>query len=31
MSDAAISLLVLAVVVALFVWNRFPVEVVAIG
>ena len=31
MSDATISLLVLAVVVVLFVWNRFPVEVVAIG
>ncbi len=31
MSDAAISLAVLGVVVALFVWNRFPVEVVAIG
>jgi len=30
-SDAAISLLVLGVVVALFVWNRVPVEVVAIG
>lgn len=31
MSDAAISLLVLAAVVILFVWNRFPVEMVAIG
>ena len=31
MSDATISLLVLAAVVVLFVWNRFPVEVVAIG
>ncbi len=31
MSDAAISLLILAITVALFVWNRFPVEVVAIG
>lgn len=31
MSDATISLTILAVVVALFVWNRFPVEVVAIG
>jgi di/tricarboxylate transporter len=31
MSDAAISLLVLGGVVALFVWNRLPVEVVAIG
>ena len=31
MSDAAISLAVLGVVVALFVWNRLPVELVAIG
>lgn len=31
MSPAAISLLVLAAVVVLFVWNRLPVEVVAIG
>ncbi len=31
MSDAAISLVVLGVVVTLFVWNRFPVEMVAIG
>ena len=31
MSDATISLIVLAVIVVLFVWNRFPVEVVAIG
>jgi len=31
MSDATISLVVLAAVVVLFVWNRFPVEVVAIG
>lgn len=31
MSDAAISLLVLAAVVVLFIWNRFPVEAVAIG
>jgi di/tricarboxylate transporter len=31
MSDSTISLLVLAAVVVLFVWNRFPVEVVAIG
>ncbi len=30
-SDAAISLLILAITVALFVWNRYPVEVVAIG
>ncbi|MDQ6774478.1 MAG: hypothetical protein M3024_16105 [Candidatus Dormibacteraeota bacterium] len=31
MSHAAISLLVLAIVVVLFVWNYFPVEIVAIG
>ncbi|CAM3165462.1 SLC13 family permease [Prescottella defluvii] len=31
MSHAAISLLVLGAVVVLFVWNRLPVEVVAIG
>lgn len=31
MSDAAIVYLVLAVVVALFIWNRLPVEVVAVG
>ncbi|MET8317468.1 SLC13 family permease [Rhodococcus erythropolis] len=31
MSPAAISLLVLGGVVALFVWNRLPVELVAIG
>ncbi len=31
MSDAAIVYLVLAGVVALFVWNRLPVEVVAVG
>ncbi|MEZ5116802.1 MAG: SLC13 family permease [Candidatus Nanopelagicales bacterium] len=31
MSDAAITLTVLAAVVVLFVWNRFPVELVAIG
>ncbi len=31
MSDATISLLVLAVVVVLFVWNRLPVELVAVG
>lgn len=31
MSPAAISLLVLGGVVALFVWNRLPVEIVAIG
>ncbi|MBI1351348.1 MAG: TRAP transporter large permease subunit [Actinomycetales bacterium] len=31
MSDAAITLLTLGVVVALFVWNRLPVELVAVG
>jgi di/tricarboxylate transporter len=31
MSDAAITLVTLGVVVALFVWNRLPVEVVAVG
>lgn len=31
MSQATISLLVLAAVVVLFVWNRLPVELVAIG
>jgi di/tricarboxylate transporter len=31
MSDATISLSILAVVVVLFVWNRFPVELVAVG
>lgn len=31
MSDATASLLILAVVVVLFVWNRFPVELVAVG
>jgi di/tricarboxylate transporter len=31
MSDATTSLLVLTAVVVLFVWNRFPVEVVALG
>lgn len=31
MDDAAVSLLVLAVVVVLFVWNRLPVGVVALG
>jgi di/tricarboxylate transporter len=30
-SDETISFLVLGAVVALFVWNRFPVELVAIG
>jgi di/tricarboxylate transporter len=31
MSDAVLCLLVLALVVGLFVWNRFPVELVALG
>jgi di/tricarboxylate transporter len=31
MSDATISLSILAAVVVLFVWNRFPVEIVAVG
>lgn len=31
MSDATICLLVLAATIALFVWNRLPVEVVALG
>ena len=31
MSDSTITLLVLVVVVVLFVWNRYPVELVAIG
>ena len=31
MSDAAVSLLILGAVVVLFVWNRFPVELVAVG
>jgi di/tricarboxylate transporter len=31
MSDATISLLILSAVVALFVWNRFSVEIVAVG
>ena len=31
MSQATISLVALGVVVALFVWNRLPVEIVAIG
>jgi di/tricarboxylate transporter len=31
MSDATVSLSILAVVVVLFVWNRFPVELVAVG
>lgn len=31
MSDATLSLTVLGVVIVLFVWNRLPVEVVALG
>jgi len=31
MSDAAIVYVVLAAVVVLFIWNKFPVEVVAVG
>ena len=31
MSDMAISFSVLGALVVLFVWNRFPVEIVAIG
>ena len=31
MTDATIVYLVLAIAVALFVWNRFPVEIVAVG
>ena len=31
MSDATVSLSILAAVVVLFVWNRFPVELVAVG
>jgi di/tricarboxylate transporter len=31
MSDATISLLILSAVVVLFVWNRFSVELVAVG
>ncbi|MEI2784817.1 MAG: hypothetical protein V9E82_03805 [Candidatus Nanopelagicales bacterium] len=31
MSDSTITLLILAVVVVLFISNRFPVELVAIG
>lgn len=30
-SDAAITFVVLVVVVVLFVWNRFPPEIVALG
>ncbi|MEZ0070226.1 di/tricarboxylate transporter [Streptacidiphilus sp. MAP12-20] len=31
MSHAAICLVILAVVIGLFVWNRLPVEVLALG
>lgn len=31
MSDAAISLLILGAVVAVFVWNRLPVGIVALA
>lgn len=31
MSDSTVSLLLLGVVVVLFIWNRIPVEIVAIG
>ncbi len=31
MADSTISFLVLGAVVVLFVWNRLPVELVAIG
>jgi di/tricarboxylate transporter len=31
MSDAAITMTILAVVVVLFMWNRLPVEIVAVG
>ena len=31
MSAASLSLVILAVTVVLFVWNRLPVEVVALG
>ncbi|KUI45729.1 hypothetical protein AU198_22985 [Mycobacterium sp. GA-1199] len=31
MSDAALSLVIVGIAVALFIWNRLPVEVVAIG
>jgi di/tricarboxylate transporter len=30
-SDSAITLLTLGIVVVLFIWNRFPVELVAVG
>jgi di/tricarboxylate transporter len=31
MSDAAITMTILAVVIVLFIWNRLPVEIVAVG
>ena len=31
MDHATLSLVILGVVVALFVWNRLPVEIVAVG
>ena len=31
MSNAALSLVILAVTVVLFMWNRLPVEVVALA
>lgn len=31
MSDASLTLMILGITVVLFIWNRFPVEVVAIG
>ena len=31
MSESAITFVVLGVVVVLFVWNRFPPEIVALG
>ena len=31
MDDSTVSLLILAAVIALFIWNRLPVEIVAIG
>ena len=31
MSDSSITLITLAVLVGLFVWNRLPVELVAVG
>ena len=31
MSNAALSLVILAVTVVLFIWNRLPVEFVTVG